>query len=114
MATISAPLTEALRAGVAQKRRFIFVVEENSRFVGAISTSDLLAHAKDPQAPPSRDMILEEFPVVYAEQRLLDAWQVVIDSPAERTPVLNDSVERRVVGVVQKSDLLRRAGQLFE
>lgn len=114
MATVSEPLAEVLQTSLAQKRRFIFVVDEKSRFVGAISTSDLLTRVEDPQAPPPRDIILEEFPVVYREQRLLDAWQVVIDSPAERTPVLSDAVERRVVGFVQKSDLLRRAGLLFE
>jgi len=103
---------QALETGLAQKRRFVFVTDEASRFVGAIWTNDLLAHADDGRVP-LRDLVLKDFPVVYAGQRVLDVWQTVVESPAERTPVLSDPEHRRVVGIVQKSDLLRQAGDLF-
>lgn len=113
LAPVSASPSEAARVGLEQKKRFVFVVDDESRFVGAIWTNDLLARADDDPAPALHELVLDEFPVVYAGQRLLDAWQIVVESPAERTPVLSDPVQRRVVGTVQKSDLLRRAGELF-
>jgi CIC family chloride channel protein len=37
----------------------------------------------------------------------------VVESPAERTPVLSNPQERRVVGMLQKSELLKQARNLF-
>ncbi|MBO1114765.1 chloride channel protein [Bordetella petrii] len=113
LASASASARQALQAGVDRKKRFVFVVDEARRFVGAIWTNDLLARAGDAPAPLLRDLVLDEFPVVYKGQPLREAWQIVVESPAERTPVLSDAVERRVIGFVQKSDLLRRAQDLF-
>lgn len=60
-----------------------------------------------------RDIVLNDFPVVYADQALRSAWKTVVESPAERMPVLNSAADRRMIGVVQKSNLLRQAGELF-
>jgi CIC family chloride channel protein len=50
---------------------------------------------------------------VYADQKVFDVWQTVIESPAERTPVLDNAASRTVVGLLQKSDLLKEARNLF-
>ncbi len=65
--------------------------------------------------PPTRltDLLIPDFPVIYADQRVRDVWETVVDSPAERTPVLQDAQSRRLLGAVYKSDLLEQAKYLF-
>lgn len=115
LANITGTLDAALQVGLRQKNRFVFVVGDAQRFVGAVWTQDLMARVnagQGQQALPA-DMVAADFPVVYAGQKLFDVWQTVIESPAERTPVLSDADSRRVVGVLQKSDLLKQAKTLF-
>jgi len=115
LAQASAPLAEALALGLAQRNRFVFVVDEAQRFVGAVATGDLVQRVQGGQegGRALADLAAADFPVVYAGQRLPDVWQTVVDSPAERTPVLDGPEGRRVVGMLQKSELLRRAGDLL-
>jgi CIC family chloride channel protein len=115
LAPTSAMLRDALEVGLSQKNRFVFVVDEAQRFIGAVWTNDLMArvNAGEGAATTLADMAARDFPVVYAGQRLLDVWQTVVESPAERTPVLSDPESRRVVGVLQKSELLKQARYLF-
>jgi CIC family chloride channel protein len=111
----SAMLRDALEVGLKQKNRFVFVVDGAQRFVGAVWTNDLMSrvNAGEGTATTLLDIAGRDFPVVYAGQRLLDVWQTVVESPAERTPVLSDPDSRRVVGVLQKSELLKQARHLF-
>lgn len=110
----SACVAEAWQVGVKQKKRFVFVVDGSGRFRGAVWTQDLGARTAAGQGDEALDgLMVDAFPVVFASDRLVDVWQTVVESPAERTPVLADRRTRQLVGVLRKSDLLRQAGQLF-
>lgn len=115
LAPASGTLQAALQVGLKQKNRFVFLVDDAQRFAGAVWTNDLMArvNAGEGGRAALREMADADFPVVYASQRLLDVWQTVVESPAERTPVLSDPTQRRVVGILQKSELLKQARQLF-
>jgi chloride channel protein, CIC family len=115
LASLSSTLEEALQVGLKQRNRFVFVVDDRQRFLGAVWTNDLMARVNIGEGADTTlaGMVAADFPVVYASQRLLDVWQTVVESPAERTPVLSDPQERRVVGMLQKSELLKQARNLF-
>jgi CIC family chloride channel protein len=115
VAAASMALEDAMQIGLRQKNRFVFVVDDAQRFIGAVWTQDLIARVN---AGQGRDMTLPDlaagdFPVVYAGQRLFDVWQTVVESPAERTPVLGDPASARLVGTLHKSELLKQAQNLF-
>ncbi|HEY4370318.1 MAG TPA: chloride channel protein [Burkholderiales bacterium] len=110
----NATLEEARAQGAAEKNRFVFILDAERNFNGAVSMVDLMA-ASAGGAPP-RDLssfLLPEFPTVRATDRVRDVWETVVASPAERVPVLADAQSRRVVGVLLKSDVLKRARDLF-
>jgi CIC family chloride channel protein len=111
---LSSTLEQALQIGLKQRNRFVFVVDDAQRFLGAVWTNDLMARVNVGEGSNTLGgMVSADFPVVYAGQRLLDVWQTVVESPAERTPVLSNPQERRVVGMLQKSELLKQARNLF-
>ncbi|OZI62289.1 chloride channel protein [Bordetella genomosp. 11] len=115
LAPVSATLEEALQIGLKQRNRFVFLVDDAQRFAGAVWVNDLMARVNAGEGGETTlvRMATPDFPVVYAGQRLLDVWQTVVESPAERTPVLSDRDGRRIVGVLQKSELLKQARNLF-
>jgi CIC family chloride channel protein len=108
-----ASLRCAREAGLVQKNRFVFLVAPDQTFAGTVSMHDLMLLPDDAASPRLADMANVDFPVVYAGQKLVDVWETVIESPAERTPVLSDPQERRVVGMLWKSDLLKQAQRLI-
>lgn len=110
----NATLEEARAQGTAEKNRFVFILDAERHFIGAVSMVDLMA-ASAGGAPP-RDLssfLIPAFPTVRATDRVRDVWETVVASPAERVPVLADAQSRRVVGVLLKSDVLKRARDLF-
>jgi CIC family chloride channel protein len=109
-----ASLEEARAQGSAEKNRFVFVLGAERTFIGAVSMHDLMAASAG--GTPPRDLaayLLPEFPTVLATARLRDVWETVVASPAERIPVLAGADARRVVGVLHKSDVLKRARDLL-
>jgi len=109
------PLREAMAVGLAGKNRFVFVIDDASHFQGAVWLQDVVArvNAGEADAAIGSSTYVADLPVVYADQRVFDIWQTVVESPAERTPVLADPQSRRLVGVLNKSELLKQARQLF-
>src|SRR5690606_24988424 len=110
-----ATLAQAREVALQSRRRFVFVLDAQQAFVGAIRAHDLLAapqgapamgqavkgaEAVDGAGAPLAQLLDREFPTVLAGERLLDVWQTVVRSPAERVPVLADARTRRVVGTL--------------
>jgi chloride channel protein, CIC family len=121
MRPLATPVTEnmtlsaAMEVGLAGKNRFVFVTDDAARFHGAVWLQDVVArvNAGEADAAIGSSTYVKDLPVVYANQRLFDIWQTVVESPAERTPVLSDPQSRRLVGALNKSELLKQARQLF-
>ncbi|GAA4332150.1 ClcB-like voltage-gated chloride channel protein [Pigmentiphaga soli] len=103
----------AREAGMAHKNRFVFLVGPGQVFAGTVSMHDLMSLPASAAGAALADMADTAFPVVYADQKVVEAWETVIASPAERTPVLSDAQERKVIGFLQKSDLLKEARHLL-
>lgn len=108
-------LAEAMRIGNVGRHRFVFVIDADQQFVGAVGVRELTlrTEAGEGDARKLRDFVIADFPVVQAGQRLMGVWQTVASAPAERIPVLGGVGGRRVLGVLRKSELLEQAGGLF-
>lgn len=109
----TATLAEARELAMQSRRRFVFVLDSQDAFVGAVRVHDLIGPQTggDITDRPLTALIERDFPMVLADDRLLDVWQIVVTSPAERVPVLADRQSRRVVGVLPKSEILDAAGR---
>ncbi|MEI2415545.1 chloride channel protein [Orrella sp. JC864] len=106
----TATLAQARELALRTRRRFVFVLDQDHAFRGAIRVHDLMAVPEGAE-PALQDLMDPAFPTVLARDRLVDIWQTVVDSPAERLPVLADAQSRRVVGVLPKSEVLQAAGR---
>ncbi|MGO4763447.1 chloride channel protein [Cupriavidus sp. 2KB_3] len=110
----SASVEEARNQGLAEKNRFVFVLDQHHAFVGAVWMHDLMAVRNTGTAETSiAALVSRDFPTVCANERLRDVWETVVASPAERIPVLADPTTRRVVGVLHKSVVLEHARELL-
>jgi CIC family chloride channel protein len=110
----TATLTEARDLGLRLRSRFIFVVGDDRRYLGAISLHEIVAACAGPDPDqPLAAMPQTKVPVVYSNQKLFDVWKTVVESPAEHTPVLADPHSMKITGVLRKSDLLNEARSLF-
>ncbi|MDD5262541.1 MAG: CBS domain-containing protein [Methylacidiphilales bacterium] len=52
------------------------------------------------------DMMREDFPILNPGQQLAGALRVFSRHDGERIPVVNNETERKLVGVISKTDLL--------
>jgi CIC family chloride channel protein len=110
----NASVEAAREVGLAEKNRFVFVLDKVGAFVGAAWMQDLMEAASVAGTPPELGSLIQrDFPNVNESERLRDVWETVVASPAERIPVLAESGSRRVVGVLHKSDVLKRARDLL-
>jgi CIC family chloride channel protein len=109
-----ATVEQAREQGLAEKNRFVFVLDHQGAFVGAAWMADLMADGTPAAGSGALSALVHrDFPTVCEGDRLRDVWETVIASPAERVPVLADRQSRRVVGVLLKSDVLKRARDLL-
>ncbi|MGH8736762.1 MAG: ClcB-like voltage-gated chloride channel protein [Burkholderiales bacterium] len=97
------------RAFLEHPVRFVYVVDEAGRFRGVVSLHEIKPRLLAPQgapAPTAGELMRSEFAVLTPETALGDALQMFLAQGAERLPVVSSAAERKLLGVVSKSDLL--------
>lgn len=113
----TATLQEAWDVGHEAKNRFVFVLDADHAFVGAVWMHDIvdeMGRSESDGTPRTLlSLISPEFPTLFANDRLVDIWEKVVASPAERLPVLADGTSKRVMGVLPKSVVLEQARRAF-
>ena len=103
------PLPRLLDAFVAARRNHLYVVDEKSRFVGAVNLHDvneILRNAEAPGTLVARDVMRPRFEVTVPDEGLPRVLERFAAQECERLPVVADDASRRLVGTISKRDIL--------
>lgn len=109
---VDSTLAEVVSEGLKQRTRYVYVVDQQERFLGVVPTNVLASGIIDGSLKadgPIADFIEQEFTTLYQNVSYEQAWAMFSDSPLERLPVLENAQTRRLLGVVTKASLLNKA-----
>ena len=87
----------------------LYLVEQGGILKGVISLADLRPHLRDQGAWPglsARDVATPDPVAVMPSESLLDALNKFAYRNAAQLPVVSDPHERRLIGVIRRSDVL--------
>jgi len=87
----------------------IYVIDSAGKFLGAIrlhSVKDMLHQGESLSSVIADDLVDSSFQFVTPRQNLADAMDIFWRENAERLPVINNAVDRKLVGWISKRDLL--------
>jgi CIC family chloride channel protein len=110
----SAGFAEVERCFLDNPVRYVYVVDDASRFEGVISLHEIKQHllAKDAEPTASAgELMNRDFAFLMPGASLGDALQAFLTQGTERLPVVSNADERRLLGVVSKSELLLQIQQ---
>lgn len=114
--TPEATVGDALDMFLDYPVRYIYVVDENNHYLGAIAQPELmrlLINHNDAQEQSIGEVLkLEYVKVLTPDMNLDDAQEHFVDFEGERLPVVRSTVEPRLLGVVYKSALLEKYSAL--
>jgi CBS domain-containing protein len=102
------PLARVLDAFVAARRNHLYLVDEQSRFLGAVNLHDVndALRGGEPGPLTARDLVRPRFEVTVPEEALPRVLDRFAAQECERLPVLADLESRRLVGTISKRDIL--------
>ncbi|HEY2614152.1 MAG TPA: ClcB-like voltage-gated chloride channel protein [Chthoniobacterales bacterium] len=93
---------------IATRVNYLYVTE-GERFIGAISLHDIKSYLNTPEFAAlviAGDIVHEPFPSVRAEASLAEALERFVQHDGERLPVVNNVVDRRLIGSISKTDVI--------
>jgi CIC family chloride channel protein len=105
----SASFAEVERCFLEHPVRYVYVVDDAQRFEGVISLHEIKRHLLGTGAAPTftaGELMKRDFAVLVPEASLGDALQAFLTQGTERLPVVSSLAERRLLGIVTKSELL--------
>lgn len=106
------PLSKALQSSRLKRERYVYVVDDQQRFLGVVSihliVEQVLTKKMTLDAPVSRVMETD-FPSVFQNQSLKEGWEAFSRVTLERLPVLDNHQQRRFVGALTKTSLIQQA-----
>ncbi len=88
---------------------YVYVIDGGGRFLGVVSLHEMKPYLNEELLAGSViaiDMMREDFPILNPGQQLAEALRVFSRHDGERIPVVNNEAERKLVGVISKTDLL--------
>jgi CIC family chloride channel protein len=89
--------------------QYLYVVNADGRFVGAISLHDIKSYLNDPDLARlliASDFMNEHFPTFTPESPMSDAMEKFAAFHCERLPVVNSGTDKLLLGSISKTDLL--------
>jgi CIC family chloride channel protein len=109
--THNAPFDEIARHFIVNTFRYLYVVDDGGRYMGAIRLDDIkeyLSTAMPGHLVIARDLLSPGPPVVPQSASLEDALEKFTrqGQTMERLPVLSDDAEPKLAGSITKTDLL--------
>ena len=109
-ARLGTPFGEVNAQARMQRNRFVLLLDDAGRFHGAVSVHDVMAQPAHDLIDEAavRSLLVPDFPIVTQNQNVIDVWDLIVASPADRVPVVNDMQQRIVVGTLQRQALLAR------
>ncbi|MDR0534587.1 MAG: ClcB-like voltage-gated chloride channel protein [Verrucomicrobiales bacterium] len=87
----------------------LYVVDKDKKFLGIVSLHEMKPFLNDPnisQAVIVADIMRDDFPTLKVDQDLTQALQGFAKFDGERIPVINNDLDRTLLGFVSKTDLL--------
>lgn len=113
--TPDAPFDAVVDAFMREPYKYVYVVDAEGRFQGAVALHDVKAYLgrRDALADLVRaaDLVRTSFPVVAETDTLIEALERFAGHDGERVPVVADRESRRLVGIVVKTDILLTLSQ---
>jgi CBS domain-containing protein len=94
---------------VKLRHNYLYVVDDEGRLVGAIPLHELKAvldQQDSLQVVIAHDLVNPEFAFVTPDDTLADTMETFWRQNSERLPVVNNAVERKLVGWISKRDLI--------
>jgi chloride channel protein, CIC family len=88
---------------------YVYVVDAEKRFLGVVSLHEMKPYLNDPvlsETVLAMDFMREDFPVLASGQHLTEALKAFSSHDGERIPIVDNLVDRHLVGVISKTDLL--------
>lgn len=89
--------------------KFLYVIDADRRFLGAIALQDLKSFLHDtdlPQMVIALDLLHDDIPVLTSDASLKESLEVFSRHDGERLPVIDNPRDRRLVGSLAKTDVL--------
>jgi CIC family chloride channel protein len=89
--------------------KFLYVIDSEHRFLGAIALQDLKSFLHDtdlPQVVIALDLLHDDIPVLSSDASLKESLEVFARHDGERLPVIDNIQNRRLVGSLAKTDVL--------
>jgi chloride channel protein, CIC family len=94
---------------LTSSHNFLPVVDDNHRLVGVIALHDLKQHLSagaELSGVIAYDVMRPPPPFLTPDQKLADVFPILLASELRHVPVVNTAKERRLVGSVQRSEIL--------
>jgi CIC family chloride channel protein len=109
--SLDASVEELTRMFLAHPVKYLYVVDEQQRFCGAVALKDLASdHLASPRGAPrmrAADYLLRDFHVLTPDMTLGQALQLFLRFRGERLPVIDPKARSApIIGVVHKTSLL--------
>jgi CIC family chloride channel protein len=104
-----APFADVVEWFLRSQRNWLYVVDKEQRFLGAISLhaiKDMLYQVDSLKMVVAADLADETFGFVTPDDRLADTMDKFYQQNSERLPVLEDATTRKLIGWLSKRDLL--------
>jgi CIC family chloride channel protein len=103
---------DALAISSLKRERFVYVVSDSNRFLGAVSVHDIASRIlnKDMTLDMEVGEVMDSaFPFVVQDKSLRDAWEVFSGVSLERLPVVDNEQDRHFMGALTKTSLIVKA-----
>jgi CBS domain-containing protein len=105
----NAPFIAVVESFLKSQRNWLYVVNDDGRFLGAISLhgiKDVLHQPENLGSVVAADLVDEKFSFVTPDERLADVMERFWLQNSERLPVLKSETDRTLIGWMSKRDLL--------
>ncbi len=103
---------KALAVSSLKRERFVYVVSEEGKFLGAVSIHDISHKVLDKEitlTSPVSCVMDSSFPYIYENQTIKEGWEAFAQVTLERLPVLNNPIEKKFLGALTKTSLIQQA-----
>jgi len=107
--SIFAPFQEVVDAFARHRNSNLYVVDEGEVFRGVIPLHDIKQQLGNPEIAArtrTEDVLVTDFPTISPDATLHEALEVFRRLPIERLPVVERGWGRRLLGSINKTDLL--------
>lgn len=107
--SISTPFPVVVEAFAKHRNTNLYVIDEGELFRGVIPLHDIKLQLGNPQLAAqtkTADVVDPNFPTIHPESTLYEALEVFRRVPIERLPVVEQGWSKRLLGSINKTDLL--------